>query len=290
MDAQAILLKLGWSGPGNPLNPNARPGATSGLGLTRPILVARRKGNSGVGNKTTKDPTNQWWLRGFEDALKGVGEERRTPADARTPNALTSELYRFFVRGEVVAGTLGEKHKDDGEGANGKRKREGDDEDDGGDDDDKNGKKRKEKKKETKEERKARKEERKKRKDERRVKREEKKKRKEEREARRADRKLRREKKAAAKLLKRRKEGEEDAPRPQYEDYPTPPMTEQEQEQTGDAEAGVKVKKIKEKKDRKDKKNKEEKKTPKESKKRKTREEASADEAPKKSKKSQAAE
>ncbi|RAH68665.1 uncharacterized protein BO66DRAFT_429832 [Aspergillus aculeatinus CBS 121060] len=291
MDAQAILLKLGWSGPGNPLNPNARPGATSGLGLTRPILVARRKGNSGVGNKTTKDPTNQWWLRGFEDALKGVGEERRTPADARTPNALTSELYRFFVRGEVVAGTLGDKHNDDGEGANGKRKREGDDEgDDDDDDDDKNGKKRKGKKKETREERKARKEERKKRKEERRVKREEKKKRKEEREARRADRKLRREKKAAAKLLKRRKEGEEDAPRPQYEDYSTPPMTEQKQEQTDEPEVGVKVKKTKEKKDRKDKKNKEEKKTPKESKKRKTREEASTDEAPKKSKKSQAAE
>ncbi|PYH83693.1 hypothetical protein BO82DRAFT_352751 [Aspergillus uvarum CBS 121591] len=283
MDAQAILLKLGWSGPGNPLNPNARPGATSGLGLTRPILVARRKGNSGVGNKTTKDPTNQWWLRGFEDALKGVGEASRTTAaaDVRAPNALTSELYRFFVRGEVVAGTLGDIHKGDGEGeGKRKRKRDGD-----ADDGDKNGKNHREKK-ETKEERKARKEERRKRKEERRVKREEKMKRKEEREARRADRKLRREKKAAAKLLKRRTEGEEDAPRPQYEDYPTPPMTEQEQEQE---QTGVKVKAQK-KKDRKDKKTKEEKKTPKESKKRKTREESSTDEAPKKVKKSQAAE
>ncbi|RAH80925.1 hypothetical protein BO86DRAFT_410474 [Aspergillus japonicus CBS 114.51] len=284
MDAQAILLKLGWSGPGNPLNPNARPGATSGLGLTRPILVARRKGNSGVGNKTTKDPTNQWWLRGFEDALKGVGEAARPPTAAPAPNALTSELYRFFVRGEVVAGTLGDVHKGDGEGegegksGKGKRKRDGDD-------DDKNGKRHGEKK-ETKEERKARKEERRKRKEERRVKREEKVKRREEREARRADRKLRREKKAAAKLLKRRTEGEEDAPRPQYEDYPTPPVTEQEQEQE---QTGAKVKTQK-KKDRKDKKTKEEKKTPKESKKRKTREEASTDAAPKKVKKSKAAE
>ncbi|PYI32649.1 hypothetical protein BP00DRAFT_424838 [Aspergillus indologenus CBS 114.80] len=284
MDAQAILLKLGWSGPGNPLNPNARPGATSGLGLTRPILVARRKGNAGVGNKTTKDPTNQWWLRGFEDALKGVGAAARPPTAAPAPNALTSELYRFFVRGEVVAGTMGDVHMGDGVG---KRKRDGDD-----DGDDTNGKKHGEKK-ETKEERRVRKEERRKRKEERRVKREEKVKRREEREARRADRKLRREKKAAAKLLKRRTEGEEDAPRPQYEDYPTPPVTEQEQEPEQE-QTGAKVKTQK-KKDRKDKKTKEEekkkkKKTPKESKKRKTREEASSDAAPKKVKKSKAAE
>ncbi|KAA8651620.1 hypothetical protein EYZ11_004900 [Aspergillus tanneri] len=113
MDAQAYLLRHGWSGPGNPLNPNRRPGTHAGLGLTKPILVARRQGNEGVGKKTTKDPTNQWWLRGFEDALKGVGQANNAGArgGGPAPNALTSELYRFFVRGEVVPGTLGEGDK-----------------------------------------------------------------------------------------------------------------------------------------------------------------------------------
>ncbi|KAF5857686.1 hypothetical protein ETB97_005443 [Aspergillus alliaceus] len=110
MDAQAYLIRHGWSGPGNPLNPNRRPGTHGGLGLTKPILVARRKGNLGVGKTTTKDPTNQWWLRGFEDALKGVGDENSVVTEKK-PNALTSELYRFFVRGEVVPGTLGPGEK-----------------------------------------------------------------------------------------------------------------------------------------------------------------------------------
>lgn len=109
MDAQAYLIKHGWSGPGNPLNPNQRPGLHGGLGLTRPILVARKSNNHGVGKKTTKDASNQWWLRGFEDALKGVGDDSFEANSARQNNALTSELYRHFVRGSGLAGTLDPK-------------------------------------------------------------------------------------------------------------------------------------------------------------------------------------
>ncbi|KAL2828130.1 hypothetical protein BJY01DRAFT_228652 [Aspergillus pseudoustus] len=134
IDAYAYLIRHGWSGTGNPLNPDRAGGKRGGLGLTKPLLVARRSGNQGIGKKTTKDPTNQWWLRGFEDALKGVGTD--APANGSTAgkaNALTSELYRFFVRGEVVPGTLGNntgKDMDVGAGDNGgkKRKRENDDE------------------------------------------------------------------------------------------------------------------------------------------------------------------
>lgn len=128
MDTQAYLMRHGWSGPGNPLNPNQRPGPHGGLGLTKPILVARKQNNHGVGKKTTKDPTNQWWLRGFEDALKGVGDESPAAVSAKNNNALTSELYRFFVRGEGLAGTLDREKKGDAMGlkslSKSKRKRD----------------------------------------------------------------------------------------------------------------------------------------------------------------------
>lgn len=118
MDAQAYLLKQGWSGPGNPLNPHRRPGgAHGGLGLTKPILVARKQNTHGIGKKTTHDHTNQWWLRGFEAALKGVGEDgTATPSsqDSNQRTATTSDLYRFFVRGEGLAGTIDEKNKPSG--------------------------------------------------------------------------------------------------------------------------------------------------------------------------------
>ncbi|KZZ87967.1 hypothetical protein AAP_05233 [Ascosphaera apis ARSEF 7405] len=102
MDAKALLMSQGWSGPGNPLNPGRRPGAHGGLGLTKPILVSRKQNTLGVGKKTI-DHSNQWWLRGFEAALKGVG----TPGTA-TPTSQESycpglsagsELHRFFVSG-----------------------------------------------------------------------------------------------------------------------------------------------------------------------------------------------
>lgn len=203
MDPQAYLLRHGWSGPGTPLNPNRRPGTHGGLGLTKPLLVARRQGNEGVGKKTTKDPTNQWWLRGFEDALKGVGGEKPATAGAGAvrANALTSELYRFFVRGEVVPGTIGGS-RDQGEGKGEKRKLgEGVGEEEG---------ETREAKKARREEKRRRKGERAERKAARQVRREEKKVKKDEKEKRRAERAVRREQKQRKKARKAE------------EDYPTP--------------------------------------------------------------------
>ncbi|KAJ6093950.1 hypothetical protein N7467_002795 [Penicillium canescens] len=195
MDAQAYLIRHGWSGPGNPLQPNTRPGPHGGLGLTRPILVARKANNHGVGKKTTKDPTNQWWLRGFEDALKGVGDESHEGVSARAGNALTSELYRNFVRGDGLAGTL--DSKDQQKGAGEKRKREDDEP----------------KAKETKEERRVRRAAKKERKEKRSVERAARKERKEKRAVERAARRSEKEKKKAAKKAKKDGAGE---------DYPTP--------------------------------------------------------------------
>ncbi|KAJ9492047.1 hypothetical protein VN97_g1198 [Penicillium thymicola] len=212
MDAQAYLIKHGWSGPGNPLNPNKRPGAHSGLGLTRPLLVSRKANNHGVGKKTTKDPTNQWWLRGFEDALKGVGNDSFEANSSRENNALTSELYRHFVRGDGLAGTLDGNDKKKAESgtststststSKSKRKREKEDEGD---------------RKARKLAKAAQKVEKAERKEVRRVKR-----------AAKAERK---EKKIAGKLAKKAlKEKKRTA---SEEDYPTPTSIDQESDQTG---------------------------------------------------------
>lgn len=108
MDPQAYLMNQGWSGPGNPLNPSRRPGAHGGLGLTKPILVARKKNTHGIGKKTTHDHTNQWWLRGFEAALRGIGTDGNATSGSgeSTPETPKSELYKFFVRGPGLAGTI----------------------------------------------------------------------------------------------------------------------------------------------------------------------------------------
>ncbi|EEH34349.1 hypothetical protein PAAG_05398 [Paracoccidioides lutzii Pb01] len=109
MDARAYLFSQGWPGPGNPLNPTRRPGPHGGLGLTKPILISRKKNTHGLGKKTTHDYTNQWWLRGFEAALKGVGDDgSATPSSDGSGFGAsgTSELYRFFVKGEGLEGTI----------------------------------------------------------------------------------------------------------------------------------------------------------------------------------------
>lgn len=106
MDAQAYLIRQGWSGPGNALNSNRRPGS----GLIRPIQVSRNRENHGVGKKIL-DPTNQWWLRGFEEVLRGVAQDggARTESESNSSTKEGSELYRFFVRGEELVGTIKQK-------------------------------------------------------------------------------------------------------------------------------------------------------------------------------------
>ncbi|KAL4939500.1 hypothetical protein BDV06DRAFT_230982 [Aspergillus oleicola] len=250
MDAYAYLIKHGWSGPGNPLNPD-RASTRGGLGLTKPILVSRRSGNSGIGKTTTKDPTNQWWLRGFEDALKGMGTDAGKGAGdngASRGNALTSELYRFFVRGEVVPGTLGNKDGnkkvEGGKEVLGKRKRE-----DGG--------------KESKEEKRVRREEKRRRKEEKVKRKAEKEERRRLRAEKREVKAKRAEEKAEKKKLKaeeKEKKTEKEKKKKPEEDYPTPvsmDLDSTDAQDNGSSLDTVKVKKAK--KDKKEKKSKDDK-------------------------------
>jgi len=234
MDAQAYLIKHGWSGPGNPLNPSNRPGLHGGLGLTRPILVARKSNNHGVGKKTTKDATNQWWLRGFEDALKGVGDDSYEANSARQNNALTSELYRHFVRGSGLAGTLDPKESGDTSApasTSSKRKRDDDK------DDSKAGKAARKEQRAVKRARKV-------------AKKEEKAVRKEARRVKRAAKVERREAKEAEKIAKKAKKAAEQT----AEDYPSPVSIDPESEQTENIDLDEAAALLREKKEKKEKK------------------------------------
>ncbi|KAJ5872761.1 uncharacterized protein N7529_005114 [Penicillium soppii] len=237
MDAQAYLIKHGWSGPGNPLNPSSRPGLHGGLGLTRPILVARKSNNHGVGKKTTKDATNQWWLRGFEDALKGVGDDSYEATSARQNNALTSELYRHFVRGSGLAGTLDPKKESEDTSASApasasKRKRED------SKDDSKAGKAARKEERAVKRARKV-------------AKKEEKAVRKEARRVKKAEKAERREAKEAEKAAKKAKKAAE---KTAEEDYPTPMSIDPESEQTVKVDLDEAAARLREKKEKKEKK------------------------------------
>jgi nucleolar protein TMA23 len=125
MNAEAYLLRYGWSGPGNPLNPDrARAkkvgGPRGGLGLTRPILISRKVNFHGVGKKKMDDPSEPWWLQKLEDALRRIkpgakkddnpndqkdGSSRAESEGNSLPNG-RGELYKCFVRGKGLRGTI----------------------------------------------------------------------------------------------------------------------------------------------------------------------------------------
>ena len=125
MDAKSHLQSLGWLGPGHALNSHLTSHkGRGGLGLTKPLLISQKKNSFGVGKKAHEPPKgNEWWLKGFENALKGVGTDGSKSASAATSGTATPNLagnastyqgkhqglYGFFVRGEKLEGTLGEE-------------------------------------------------------------------------------------------------------------------------------------------------------------------------------------
>ena len=126
MNAQAHLVAQGWAGPGHSLP------SSSGSGLSRPLLVAQKQNNLGVGKKKF-DLADQWWLRAFDDSLKGIKstvdaktESRNGEAEIRVVQtriggeldivqrgggkwAGRESLYGRFVKGEILGGTFEER-------------------------------------------------------------------------------------------------------------------------------------------------------------------------------------
>lgn len=154
MDAHAHLLSLGWAGPGHSLD--SRPqlqhkgrrglaydptqNNNTGRGLVKPLLVSQKKNSFGVGKKTHEPAAgNEWWLKGFEDALSNIGKNSGSGATSRTgtPESPSTAadggkhtgLYGFFMKGQQMEGTIKQEKRNQSRGK--KRKSDAfDDEDD----------------------------------------------------------------------------------------------------------------------------------------------------------------
>jgi len=115
MNASALLTAQGWSGPSTPLNPHS---ATANTHITKPLLISQKKNTLGVGNNPlARYGQNQWWLRDFDETLKGIGRPKGGKGDigekkvvggvlGAQGSVVGKGLYGWFVRGEVLEGTI----------------------------------------------------------------------------------------------------------------------------------------------------------------------------------------
>lgn len=141
MDTHSHLLSLGWAGPGHPLG-SRRPaphkgrsglaydpsckqqtndkGSSYGNGLINPLLVSRKANTFGIGKKTHEPAAgNDWWLKGFENALQNIGKNGSGEVAAATAYSGVNTtangyrgkhtgLYAYFTRGQKMEGTMTE--------------------------------------------------------------------------------------------------------------------------------------------------------------------------------------
>ena len=100
MDARKHLRGLGWKGEGHALGKNAN-------GIKKPILISHKRGLHGLGAKSQKEKqADQWWLNAFDNALKDIGSGKESALSQIRDNGAKNSLYRFFVRGVGLEGTI----------------------------------------------------------------------------------------------------------------------------------------------------------------------------------------
>ena len=118
MDTAAYLSRQGWRGDGHALH-------HSGRGLTKPIRISQKTNVYGIGKKKHDAHADQWWARAFDDTLKGLNttndnitgkvdginlgagsQALQMVGRAGAKWVGQSGLYRNFVRGESLSGTL----------------------------------------------------------------------------------------------------------------------------------------------------------------------------------------
>ncbi|KAL1871305.1 hypothetical protein VTK73DRAFT_2137 [Phialemonium thermophilum] len=112
MDAAALLRSQGWRGKGHSLHPT-----DNSIGLSKPLLLSRNTDGRGVGQKQ-HFTSDQWWLRAFDEKLKGLDTSKNGVVQSVTTGALDAVtkgygkysgvggLYVSFVRGGMLEGTI----------------------------------------------------------------------------------------------------------------------------------------------------------------------------------------
>jgi nucleolar protein TMA23 len=109
MNARALLKSQGWQ------EGHGFQGADESRGLTKPLLLARKDDNLGVG--TIHSTVDQWWLNAFDQQLKGLDTSKKGkvvqtlktgPIDTVRANSKHKHgrLYASFVRGATLEGTI----------------------------------------------------------------------------------------------------------------------------------------------------------------------------------------
>ncbi|KAK9455697.1 hypothetical protein V1511DRAFT_498462 [Dipodascopsis uninucleata] len=104
MNATTYLSSYGWT-PGTGFKRGS---------LTKPLIVHHKKDTKGLGNKSLEHES--WWERVFDGRLQNLDvynastkseEEARAAEISSVRAAQGSPLYRMFVKGEGLAGSIG---------------------------------------------------------------------------------------------------------------------------------------------------------------------------------------
>lgn len=67
MNAETYLRNQGWKGSGHSLD-------STGRGLKKPLLIAHKQDQLGLGKKKAAYTTDdQWWMRAFDQSLQSIG-------------------------------------------------------------------------------------------------------------------------------------------------------------------------------------------------------------------------
>ncbi|KAI1001441.1 hypothetical protein K3495_g6758 [Podosphaera aphanis] len=113
MNAHALLTSQGWRGTGNSLHPTS-----NAIGLSKPLLVARKDDNHGIGKKHST--SDMWWMNAFDKTLQGLDTSKEGKVLQTVTNGSLDVikrgggkwvlekggLYANFVKGEGLAGSL----------------------------------------------------------------------------------------------------------------------------------------------------------------------------------------
>lgn len=113
MDSKEYLKLYGWK-EGEALKTG---------GLKKPILVKYKKDKKGLGSAPGQDDSEAWWERLFDGHLKGLEISandkksgisfKQNKVVASAVSKESSPLYRSFVRGESLQGTIKDPKKED---------------------------------------------------------------------------------------------------------------------------------------------------------------------------------